>query len=897
MPVLSQEQREEICCHVINHYLFDKVWNETESEYRVNIKPLLMKKGSVVGSISLMDATMLLPTTTHSYYVWAMSIETFNIGLKLPCDTWVDCETIANDYNTLLQVYSKSGSMFHKAFTFLRYNLSRQILFLAARKDMVRACIPTMNEVIEDIYLTVYYDSDRANDVRVLSRQKTAALATNTFRRQIDEIIKSSPKEDCIQIYKNGIEVTPLGASITFTDKDFIDIVVDENINFSVDIDITMDNQNPVFLSKKDSTWKQLIHIPKDKNPDNKIITHNTCDFWVRRRLGSEPYGKYLHRVKLEDESRDTVNQVTHNDMAIPLYVLDAYRDYVQMEELSLHIVARIHDKDNVLIRDASFIDLLYVHDDARIIEILCGNGPENIPWWRADNLEQSKFVEMMFDVPNVITRNTVADYVSALGFYSVVNLLCQRVIDIVLTDGFKQSLTFRLPLLYWGYSVIPIVYLNSRVLSEDQLEYIVDTENNECTVTLKDDIKTVPGDKMVCVFYLDGDKTIYNFMPQEDNTSFDVPLEEFTVWAGSPIGTVESYNTSYNTQYQQLREITHYVTHTNDDGTIRITVAPEFVGKRIFVQNKYCSYRESFNLKKYTADGTTIAIPLTVAYSDDELSDACPAFNLQNISVYINGEYLVRGIEYTINSIYEDENLIMHELVIQSMDHFKEGQDDICDIIINIAEMEDISSFFVINNELRDSTPVNLYFPNISLAHVNGILERDATYEGVYMALPEGKYSQGDIFEIQTSVPALVKDFILRYTTNEDLERIKILNDYFYDFHQLIPDVLVMEDKHRIYSTFLNTFIHDVVAGIVPVTFDPDSTRMVDIIKPYTHLQDNDLCFQLLGTNNQLFIDFYPQYINYSVSTEMKRFIDHFITMYMPENLDPTVEVVYEQR
>ena len=897
MPVLSQEQREEICCHVINHYLFDKVWNETESEYRVNIKPLLMKKGSVVGSISLMDATILLPTTTHSYYVWAMSIETFNIGLKLPCDTWVDCETIANDYNTLLQVYSKSGSMFHKAFTFLRYNLSRQILFLAARKDMVRACIPTMNEVVEDIYLTVYYDSDRANDVRVLSRQKTAALATNTFRRQIDEIIRSSPKEDCIQIYKNGVEVTPLGASITFEDKDFIDIVVDENIDFSVDIDITMDNQNPVFLSEKDSTWKQLIHIPKDKNPDNKIITHNTCDFWVRRRLGREPYGKYLHRVKLEDESRDTVNQVTHNDMAIPLYVLDAYRDYVQMEELSLHIVARIHDKDNVLIRDASFIDLLYVHDDERIIEILCGNGPENIPWWRADNLEQSKFVEMMFDVPNVITRNTVADYVNALGFYSVVNLLCQRVIDVVLTDGFKQSLTFRLPLLYWGYSVIPIVYLNSRVLSEDQLEYIVDTENNECTVTLKDDIKTVPGDKMVCVFYLDGDKTIYNFMPQESNTSFDVPLEEFTVWAGSPIGTVESYNTSYNTQYQQLNEITHYVTHTNDDGTIRITVAPEFVGKRIFVQNKYCSYRESFNLKKYTADGTTIAIPLTVAYSDDELSGTCPAFNLQNISVYINGEYLVRGIEYTINSIYEDGNLIMHELVIQSMDHFKEGQDDICDIIINIAEMEDISSFFVINNELRDSTPVNLYFPNISLAHVNGILERDATYEGVYMALPEGKYSQGAIFEIQTSVPALVKDFILRYTTNEDLERIKILNDYFYDFHQLIPDILVMEDKHRIYSTFLNTFIHDVVAGIVPVTFDPDSTRMVDIIKPYTHLQDNDLCFQLLGTNNQLFIDFYPQYINYSVSTEMKRFIDHFITMYMPENLDPTVEVVYEQR
>ena len=92
----------------------------------------------------------------------------------------------------------------------------------------------------------------------------------------------------------------------------------------------------------------------------NKIITHNTCDFWIRRRLSKEPYGKYLHRVKLDNSSRDTVTQVTHNDMSIPLYVLDAYRDYLEVEELTVHLVGRIHDKDNVLIRDASFIDLLY---------------------------------------------------------------------------------------------------------------------------------------------------------------------------------------------------------------------------------------------------------------------------------------------------------------------------------------------------------------------------------------------------------------------------------------------------------------------------------------------------------------------------------------------------------
>ena len=901
MPMLSQAQREEICCHVINHFLFERVWNETQSEYRINIKPLLMKKGSSVGSFSLLDATILLPTTTDSYYVWSISVETFNIGLKLPNDIWVNCADIANEYNTLLQFYSVSGSMLHKQYVYLKYNLSRTVIFIAARKDMVRACIPTMNEVNEDIYLTVYYDSDRsiANDVRVFSAEKTYSTTTNNFRKQIDTILNSSPRDCCLQIYKNGVEVTPLKYNLTFTDGDFIDIIVDENIAFSADIDITYDNQNPSFLSIKDSTWKQLIHIPKELNPDNKIITHNTCDFWVRRTLSSTPYGKYLHRVKLDDNSRDVVSQVTHNDMAIPLYVLDAYRDYLQAEEITIHLVARIHDKDNVLIRDASFIDLLYVHDDDQIIDILRGNGPENIPWWRADNLEQSKYVEMMFDVPNIVTVNNVKEYVHALGFYQVANLLCKRVIDVTATDGFKRSLTFKLPLLYFGYTVLPVVYLNGKVLNKDKFSYIVDTTTNECTVTCDEDVNVQPGDKLVYVFYLDGDKTIYSFTATEENTSIIIPFEEFTVWVEDTVADTHSHGNLYTKEYHQLAEINQYILISRDDGTYQLTVAPEYVGKRILIQNKYCSYRFSYDLAAYTDIGATIAIPLTISFvdrDDPDTSLTCPAFNLQNVSVYVNGEYLARDTEYTIHQVLsEDGNLISNELIIQCMDHFISGQKDICEVIINIAEMEDISSFFVINNELRDSSPVNLYFPNISLAHVNGLLERDASYEGVYMSLPENKYSTGDIFEIQTSLPALVKDFILRYTTNEDLERIKILNDYFYDFHQLIPDILIQEDKHRLYSSFMNTFIHDVITGVIPVTFDPDNTRMDDIISPYLYLQDSDLCFKMLGTNNQLFIDFYPQYINYSVTAEMKRFIDYFVNSYMPENIDPTVEVVYE--
>lgn len=889
--ILTKEQREIISCHVINHYLFDKVWNESPSEYRVNIKPMLMKKGSSVGSFSLLDATIMLPTLSDSYYVWAFSAEDFNIGLKLPDDTWVNGEEIANDYNTLLQVYSVSGSMLHKGFTFYKYNLSRTVIFVAAKKDMVKKCVPTNNE-LEDIYLTVYFDSDIQNDVRVLSRQKTNRVTENNFRREIDAILNSCTNLDQLQIYKNGIEITPDKNKLAWSNGDYIDIVVDENIVFAVDIDITYKDQNPAFLSTQDNIWKQLIHIPKASNSDNKVITHNTCDFWVRRRLTNDAYGKYLHRVRAEDK-RPVVNQVTHNDMAIPLYVLDAYRDYLQCEEISIHLVARIHDKDNYLIRDASFIDLLYTHDDDKIIEILCGKGPEEIPWWRADNLESSKYVQMMFDVPNIVTKETLKEYVDALGFYHVINILCKRIIDITVTDAFNKEFTFNLPLMYSGFSVIPIVYLNGRVLRKDQIEYTVDTELNQCAVHIKDEVTTKTGDKIVVVIFLDGDKTIYSFEATENNTSISIPFEEYVVYAEDTTET-KGINNTYIKKYIPLAAGTNKYAAITTDGITKITVAPEFVGKRIYIQNKYCSYRQMFELTPYTESGKTIAIPLETQYTETENSVVnCPIFNIQNISVYVNGEYLVRDIDYFLNSIYDsDSALVAHELVIQTMDHFKENSTDYVDLIVNVAEIDDISSFFVINNELRDATPVNYYFPNISMAHVAGILERDADYKGVYMKLPDGKYSQGDIFEIQTAIPALIKDFVLKYASNEDKERIRIMNEYFYDYYQIIPKILVMEDKHRIYSTFMNTFIHDVLTGKVPLIFDPDGSRMSDTIKPYLYLKDMDLCFTDIS---RTFVDFYPQYINYSVTPEVKRFIDFFVNKYMPENLDPTVEVVYE--
>lgn len=887
MP-LDKAHRDWLCCDTLNAYLFDKVWNEPFSEYRVNIHPFRVKNQSVVGSFSTYDANLVLPTSKDAYFVWAFSAEDFNCGLKLPTLTWVNTQDICNDYHTLIHMYGVSGSMFQKESVYLMYNMSRSVIFIAAKKRMVLKAVPPQS--LEDVFLTIYYDSDLANPVHCLSVMLDNVKKQRDAQQVITEFLGGLRNPDHLSVYKNGMDITDPNNIPVVGVGDYYDFIIDENIVFSFDIDLPPTNQNPTFLSEKDKTWKQLVHIPKALNPDNKIITKNTCDFTVRKRYSNSVEGLYLHRASYNR----TVSQVTHNDMAIPLFILDAYRDYLQTQEISLHCVVRIHDKDNHLIRDASYIDLLYndVHDDERIIEILCGRGPEQIPWWKASDLEQSRYVEMMFDTPDMVSMDNIKNCVEALGYYSVVNLLCHRIIDTKITDAYTGTLIYQLPILYAGMKVLPVVYLNGTPVPRQYISYYCDTNNDTVEITLAPQIATTPGDILTVMFFVDGDRSIISFTPTDTANIVTVPFDDVIVYRRKQTSTTKGITHSTNTAWVRCRAGSNvFVAQKLENGGTSLTFNAQYSGYEFIVQCAYCSIVQTHNLKSYTETGATISLLIEGAIKGR--NDFAPITEFKNVTAFLNGHYLVRGVDYFVKETYDEAgDYAFAELVIQTMDYFNEGGEDILDVIYSVAEIEELSCGFSILNILQDETPVNLYFPNISAAHVDGKLYRDVDYKGTYIQLHDDPPSTGATFEIQTSVPQIVKDFIQNYARNEDLERIKILNDYFYPLVRKNVDVLVLEKKHRIYSVMMNTFIHDILYGKLGLVADPDENRMAGQIAPYLKLKEYDLCFQGL---DQRFIDYYPQYVNYEVTPEIKAVIDKYIALYMPKNEDPTLEVVYE--
>ena len=341
MSTLTGTEQDRLCCEAVITYLFEKVWNEPVSEYRQNFKPILVKSKSLVGSFSLNGRTISLPTSNTPYYLWLLDTDTINIEANCQELTWLSLAEINDKYRVLIHIYGDDGAILNKSCTFVMYTRNKEGMLIAARKDMVNKTIPF--GAIPNIYITAYYDSDIPNDVEILSFGADAYRRKDEYERNVLNFITNATNKDQLLMFKNGTQVNEI-SSIEL--GSYYDLILDKNIIFAFDIDVTNTNQDPVYLSKRDSVWKQLIHIPKALNPDNKILTHNTCDFFIRSYEGDK--GRYLHRIH-----PFSVTQVTHNDFGISLDVLDAYRDYLASQLLTIHVVCRQHDKDNVLIRDA----------------------------------------------------------------------------------------------------------------------------------------------------------------------------------------------------------------------------------------------------------------------------------------------------------------------------------------------------------------------------------------------------------------------------------------------------------------------------------------------------------------------------------------------------------------
>lgn len=882
---LSVDERDRLCGEAISSYLFDKVWNEAVSEYRTNVHPLLLKSKSFVSTLRLNGSTISLPESSTPYIVWMIDTDTLNIKPECENDVWYSLAEINNKYRVMIDFYGVNGSMFSKAATYIRYINDGESALVVARKHMVQKMLPMVQW--NEVFATFYYDSDIPNDRTVLSIQADSDRRLDIYANEIHGFLSRVTRPETVTIYKNGFEFAEYPRLPSINAGDYIDIVIDDNIVFAFDVDVTNTSQDPVYLSQQDHIWKQLIHIPIAFNPQNKIYTHNTCDFYVRE-YGSIK-GLYLHRVH-----NCAVTQVTHNDFGIALDVLDAYRDYLQSQLLTIHVVVREHDKDNVLVRDACYLDLLYSdkHDDEDIIKFLTGkNEKAQIEWWTAPVTEASAYVHMFFDTPNGDLahhpREVMQTYVDALGIIPIVGQICKSLRRVKVTDAWSGVLNISLPVLFPTDNVEVILSLNGLLVLPKYYKVTTDDEGH-ATITVSPDLVVTEGDEFTCQLIPGADNTVQVETVTPDENTFNLPYPPDIYEKKISIDDDGNEIVSWG---KLERGTNTYILLPKEDGTYDLTFNREFIGTSFMMQNPEAFYTLNIDVTEaFAKTGDSIAIALM---SEDEQGKSVPLLSVVTEAVYLNRHYLVEGLDYYKEKAVDAAgNLIGYNLYIQTMDYFDETtKQDILTIYLFNNIVEDKSNGFETNNELYDATPINTYYPQISTVYVAGQIEMDAVYQGIRTLIPDGVYEQGSTWEIKTAIPRVVKDFVEDYATDEHLEREETMNEYFYKLNDPLPDPLVLKDSHRIYSISMNNFINDYLNGKIAVAAEPDAARMDAMYAPYLKQQAHDLVYTGI---DQQFVDFYPQYTTRAVTVEQRKIIEKFINAYMPQNKNATDAVVY---
>lgn len=844
---------DKTLCRHLKRYLADKVWNEPQSEGRSNTKPKLYGGQSWTGHFYYSGLEIELPQTDRLFYVYTCPIALFS-GL-LPEETgWVRCDRMCNEFDATVDLYSVDGYMFPKGASWVYYSEIFGLYFFCIEKKAVNAHLP--HERVEDICATLYLDSDVLGDVQISSFAVPDVDTNYTHRGPIIQAMNSCASP---LVYVNG-ELRDVVTAADIPLGAYVDVIQDDDTIVDYTVDISEDPH--VFFSEMDEHYKYLIHTPKALNPENKVLTHNTADFYVYRK--SDHVGRYLHRC-----GKVSVDQITHNDFSIPQYILDAYRDYFSDQDISVRVRIRQHQKNNVLIDEASFISYLYMQSDTEIVRCLMGGGDDIPPYWRASELEASSYVRCFFDVANGYSPSTMTSCIAALGFYNALSLLCGRVTSFIYSSLQKKKFIIDKPLLYWDEQVYPVVSVNGNKIRDVNVEYT--NKSTYFTVEVGDSVHISPGDTVTVEMFLDdlsrkGEfAPSYVFTPDFDNTYLYLPYTDFKIYRKNDEGPVLAKGVDYESSetWSEVTDFIGSISVLDRDVGVGLDFHSPTHGETFLVQCETSIIHKEYDVQENISNGDPLVFNLETYNTLG--GEVVPVLSMSNFLLYLNGRYLQRDLDYSVVEVKVDERVSVVQILMLNFSYLNPDGENKVELIGVRADDEERLNGFVYEDTVGRKKPNSMYYSTLSTLYVEGKLERDIVDHGEYLSLPSGKYREGAPYEIVTRAAHSVKSAIERYYENRDNEKLIQLAHYLYGKGEEPDGLVLIEHSHVVYSVYLATIIRDILNGTIPgVAYDSDPEQMLSQVENYSHIREMD--HTLRETVDLGYVDVIPTYADFSV-------------------------------
>lgn len=768
--MLTKIDTEKAISNYLNEYLFDHVWNLPQAEYRQNIIMRCIASTPKVSRIHLGVTSVYLPDT-KPYLVYAVP-KTYLEGIKVDVPEWTNLLSYINERPIDFRITGTNGEWLYRDMIFIMNHPCEDSFLVAINYHMAVKILNSDSSKrynFKKMYFSVYYDSNRGKTVYY-----DCMRPLNLSQRNIAwDRCQLALEDNKGIIIINGREAVPTSI-LDIQSGDFIEFIDDPDIVANFTIDLTRPDQNRFFKSSLIPEFKYIVHIPKEYNPRNYLITHNTCDVFIRPKNIANAHlkGVFIHRFN----TKDTITQITHNDFAIAESLIQRYMEFVGSTEVELKVVARCHvervktidvgdigskiyeydylngesivvltsanihkylgttqvidNRARNLIREANYIDMLYQLSDEEILDMLEGNGPKNLSFWKAEHLEASQYIKMMFKNPEYIDESNMASCTTLLSYYNTMSVLCGRITRTTLSVNNTHTFSVLIPVvLMKAKKIFANVFINGIKL--DYSKYTIGRFAQFLEISVVESVDLPAGVEIVTELFEQPECHGEFFIPSIDNNRSFRVSEEFMVFRVHELGAVGSVlrNDNYYTKQYSLDQ--SYENVTGDDNVYttngtNIYFSNSEDNKTFFICSKNI-FVNPFNLKFNTddLDGKSITSGVLMqdykAWHSDEVVTRPVVQDVYPI-VFLNGKELVKDVDFSFNDNKDLNGYTTCKTVhIANVEYFTELKRSIANFIIvtQCGSANIKGQYKLINNTLtgtsriwtNESTGISIFY------------------------------------------------------------------------------------------------------------------------------------------------------------------------------------------
>ena len=903
----------------LDDHVYREIWNAIYAEYRSNVLLETIPQVYAISTVCVGRDAVTLPTLREPYFVATAIIDTFLGGLILPRDVWTEADDVLVDTRTLVYVYGTNGRLAPRGAILFYHPKGSKRVFLAIRRDIF---VSTLGGGTETVYITIYRDSDMENAVTATYWVYDGTVGDlSEINSTVDLCEKTAPHGTTILV--NGYERKSLPL---LTQGDVVEVICDENVIGTYEVDVS--NNDTGYTSELYASSREILHCPKSVNPNNDLITRNTCTLSVFDRGGR---GVHLHRT--ED---DAIGQITHNDLSVKTDVLDAFRDHLDDQSVTVKVRVRTHGKTNPLIHERSHLVLLYTQDDETIVRHMRGLEDTKLDFWKAENLEASLYVRLMFRSTRTGTEEErFQEYVEGLGYDAVATILGHTVFQTTVernqTDGtWNKSIEITKPGLFQDQDVTPLVWAGGVLLpwEDSNRIYSVVNTDDRLTIVFDEDVVFIPG----YTFYLDnsqigtqisvlllegaGDQegTAFLFQPATAFRSIDVPFNRAVVFRQRITQNPTAQVPAGSTVYEKLDFVTGDLESAPlVSGGTRITVGSLYLGDDLFVVNPDIPVLFSYTRPTYETDQSTwnlIGSPRIQTRLDpardtgSQEPPSIPVLAHENAEVYMNGRKTIQGIDLIDVTLKDGDGHISDRHISPiAASYVSTFLDDVrIDAVFSAGTLLTDEAHYTFENRVSYDGNTTFWIPRIGRVFVRGTLVYKPEAMDTWIDVERNAGDTASFFtgtgwpyHVTMAVPGSLSHALSDFSPDEDRARLAAIQSYLTTVQDEVDkSTIVLDTDHTVWSPTVEAILSYVLTenyfsrGLL--ADDPDDTRLKELLLnagPNVALSmEGDFTLEAdAGRFDRTYLDVLASPWVRSASLEEIKFADRILALLLPND------------